>query len=105
MDALTLLEQKVVLLVERLTELKTKNSQLVTENEKLSAENNELRLKSSQLTQEREQLVEQLDTIENSLLQGSRTVEDLNLEKNLTRAVVDDLIKSIDALVENEQQQ
>lgn len=105
MDALTLLEQKVALLVERLTELKTKNSQLFLEIEKIGAENSELKLKNAQLAQENAQLTEQLDAIENSLLQGSKTVEDLSLEKSLTKAVVDDLIKSIDALVENEQQQ
>ncbi len=105
MDALTLLEQKVALLVERLAQLKTKNNQLVAENEKIGVENNELKSKCAQLSQENAQLAEQLDAIENSMLQGSKTVEDLSLEKSLTKAVVDDLIKSIDALVENEQQQ
>jgi len=80
MDLLKVLEEKVAGLVRRIKELEA-------ENVKLSAEN--------------VQLTAKLETMENSMLSDIKRIEELDQEKALTRMVVDDLIKDIDSLVEN----
>lgn len=55
------------------------------------------------LTQENKVLVSRLDSLENSLLKESRTMEDLQQERMLTKKAVDELISSIDKLVEEQQ--
>lgn len=64
--------------------------QLKTENERLAAENT--------------QLVERLMSMEVSVHADVKRVEELDQEKALTKMVVDDLIKSIDSLIESEKQ-
>jgi regulator of replication initiation timing len=71
---LKLLEEKLTCLAELVKEIKTENAKLAEENAQLSAE---------------------LSMLKNSL-------QDSLKEKELTRIVVDDLIKSIDSLVENQ---
>ena len=74
MSTLKLLEEKLTCLAELVRELKTENAKLAEENAQLSAE---------------------LSMLKSSL-------QDTLKEKELTRIVVDDLIKSIDSLVENQ---
>ena len=74
MSMLKLLEEKLTCLAELVKEIKTENAKLAEENAQLSAE---------------------LSMLKNSL-------QDSLKEKELTRIVVDDLIKSIDSLVENQ---
>jgi chromosome segregation ATPase len=104
METLSVLEKKIASLVTLIKDLKTQNNQLQVEKDTLSLECDVLKEQHTKLAQANAHLIEQLDAIESSLLQGTKDVEDLSLEKSLTKAVVDDLIKSIDALVENEQQ-
>ncbi len=59
---------------------------------------------SAQLAQEKIQLVAQLEMLENSLFKGTQNIEELNQERVLTKMVVDELITSIDKLVEQEPQ-
>lgn len=86
MDALGVLEQKIAALIESnktdLTCIK------------------DLRLTVERLQEENKQLKEQLEKLENSLLVRHQSVEELHQEKVLTKMVLDDLIKSIDLLVE-----
>lgn len=79
MDAFKVLEEKVVLLVERVASLKKENESLMKQNE-------ELQLKVAAL--------------EESLLSDTHTLDSLHAEKEVTKMVVDDLIKNIDALIE-----
>lgn len=81
MEALNVLEQKFASLVKLTSELKTENSKLIEEN---------LRLK------------ENVETLEHSLLKNHQNLEELQQEKAMTKMVVDDLLKNIDSLVNNE---
>lgn len=80
-EKLNLLEQKIALLVGALKAQK------------------ELNLK---LTEEKLELLNKFEMLENSLLKGTQSIEELNQERILTKMVVDDLISSIDKLVEGE---
>lgn len=81
MNSLKLLEEKLVSLAELVKELKTENAKLAEENAQLAAK---------------------LSMLQNSLNDDTHRIEELKQEKELTRIVVDDLIKSIDSLVENQ---
>lgn len=74
---LSLLEDKVVQLVELAKNLKAKNDKLVEENAMLK---------------------QQVDRLEMSLVAETKDLEELSQEKVTTKMVVDDLIKSIDLL-------
>jgi uncharacterized coiled-coil DUF342 family protein len=84
MEVLSVLEKKVATLVGVVQELKKENARLYEENNQLSAK---------------------LDMVESSLLVDSEQLDKLNQERVFTKTVVDDLIRSIDLLVENEKQQ
>lgn len=81
METLNTLEKKVVSLIERIRELKAENEHLLNENM---------------------QLLAKLETVEKSMLSETKRSDDLDQEKALTKLMVDDLIKSIDMLVEKE---
>jgi hypothetical protein len=83
MEALHVLEKKIVALVEIAQELK---------------------LEKAKLIEEKAQLQAQLELLEDSLLTDNESIEKLNQEKAITKTVVDDLIRSIDLLVEEKQQ-
>lgn len=91
MDALNMLEQKIAALIE------SKKTDL--------ALIKDLKANVCQLQEENKQLKDQLEKIENSLLVGHQNVEELHQERVLTKMVLDDLIKSIDLLVEQDPQQ
>lgn len=84
MEVLNVLEKKIANLIELIKSLRAERELLVAQNV---------------------QLKEQLDTLENSLLTRNKHVEERSHEIELTKIVVDDLIKSIDLLVEQEQRQ
>lgn len=88
MEVLGVLEKKLADLVELAKRLKDKSEQLQEKN--------------TALAQENVQLHERIETLETSLLNDK---EELYQEKELTKLVVDGLIKSIDSLVENEHSQ
>lgn len=83
MEILTVLEKKVASLIDTIKQLKLQNDQLMAENS---------------------QLAERLLMIETSVHADAKRVEELDQEKALTKLVVDDLIKSIDSLIESEKQ-
>lgn len=94
MEILQALEQKIAQLVALIKELKAANDALTQSNERLMQE-------VTVVSTEKADLQKRIDALENSMLTGSATVEE---EKALTKMVVDDLIKSIDVLIGNEQQ-
>ncbi len=79
---LTLLEEKVVRLVEMVKSLKHANQSLQEENQMLK---------------------HQLMKTESSLVEETRDLEELSQEKMMARLLVDDLIKSIDSLVDQKE--
>lgn len=79
MDAFKVLEEKIVLLVERVAYLKKENETLLQKNDELQAK---------------------VTALEESLLADTRHIDSLHAEKEVTKMVVDDLIKNIDALIE-----
>lgn len=81
MNTLKLLEEKLTVLAELVKELKTENAKIAEENAQLEAK---------------------LLMLQNSLHEDSRRIDELKHEKELTKVVVDDLIKSIDSLVESQ---
>lgn len=95
MDALKIFEEKLTKLAERIKELSAENSQLLEETKELRTEN-------SNLVEENAQLSAKVSLLEKNLMDDSRRIDELKQEKELTKLVVDDLIKSIDSLVENQ---
>jgi hypothetical protein len=82
LETLNRLEKKIGLLIEMVIHEKNANKQLIEENKSLAA---------------------RLESLENSLMKESKTMEELNQERQLTRMAVDELIQSIDRLVEEQQ--
>lgn len=81
LEKLTLLEEKILALVEALRSEKSINAKLL---------------------EEKKELVMKIENIEKSLLKGTKNIEDLNQERLLTKMVVDELISSIDKIIEVE---
>lgn len=52
-----------------------------------------------QVLAEKYSLVQRLEALENSLLKESKSIDELNQERTLTKMVVDELIGTIDKLV------
>lgn len=91
MNLLQSLEKKVVVLVGLVQKLKQENAQL---KEDISGSE-----------KDKKELKKQIDMLESSMLKESnRLQEQLQKEKELTKTVVDDLIRNIDAIVEGENQ-
>jgi predicted nuclease with TOPRIM domain len=98
MEPLKVLEEKISSLITSMTALKKSNETLKNDAIKAKAECKELKAENSKLLQENTQLAAKVSTMEGSLLKGNERIEE-------TKVVVDDLIRSIDALVRNEHQQ
>lgn len=98
MDALRILEEKIISLVVVVQDLKAKNEALKAEVSKESAVKQKLEATNAELVEENSELSAKISIMENSVLKGNERIEE-------TKVVVDDLIRSIDALVGNEHQQ
>lgn len=83
MEVLNVLEKKIASLIEMIKELKAEKALLLDENATLK---------------------EKLEKIESSILLREQNVEERSQEIVLTKMIVDDLIKSIDLLVEEQHQ-
>jgi len=79
---LTLLEEKVVMLVNTVKNLKFENAELKEQNK---------------------QFQEQLKALEGSLVSETKDLEELSQEKIMTKMAVDDLLKSIDELIDQKE--
>lgn len=98
MEPLKLLEEKIASLIVAMSALKKSNETLKSDLAKVKAECKELKSENTKLLQENTTLAGQVSAMEGSLLKGNERIEE-------TKVVVDDLIRSIDALVRNEHQQ
>lgn len=83
METLSILEKKVVSLIDIIKQLKAENARLIEDNA---------------------QLASRLNILQGAVHEDAKRVEELDQEKALTKMVVDDLIKNIDSLVEGEKQ-
>jgi hypothetical protein len=90
MEGLHVLEQKIAALIDSKRNDVTVIVALRAENAKLTTENATLK--------------EQVDKIERSLLSNHQGFESLTQERELTKMVVDDLIKNIDILVDQQKE-
>ncbi len=89
-----------------LQSLEAKIAKLVKLANDLKNDNEQLQKDLSGRTDEVKKLKKQVEMLESSMLsESSRMQEQLTKEKELTKTVVDDLIKNIDAIIESENQQ
>lgn len=80
MNTLAVLENKITALIEKIKELQVDKVRLEKENVRLSSE---------------------FKALEERVLKGTISINELSQEKETTKLVVDDLIKNIDLLIEN----
>ena len=104
MEVLLILEEKVKTLVAMVKNLKDQHGTLQSKYDSLKTEIVELKAENAKLAEGNAQLTFQLNTIESSILKETGHVLELTEERSMTRLVLDDLIKSIDLIVENENQ-
>jgi cell division protein FtsB len=93
---LTLLEEKVIRLVDMVKSLKVSNISLQEKNHSLQSTNQSLEA-------ENQMLKNQLMKTETSLVAETKDLEELSQEKMMTKMILDDLIKSIDSLVDQKE--
>jgi cell shape-determining protein MreC len=105
MESLVVLEKKLYQLLTLVQDFSQKNKDLAHENRSLKQTLEDLRFETARFAEENAQLAAQLKVIEDSLQRENIESNVLQQEKNLAKLVVDDLIKSIDALIERESQQ
>jgi predicted nuclease with TOPRIM domain len=104
MEVLLVLEEKVKTLVAMVKNLNDQHSTLQSKYDSLKTEIVELKAENAKLAEGNAQLTFQLNTVESSILKETGHVLELTEERSITRLVLDDLIKSIDLIVENENQ-
>lgn len=104
MEVVLVLEEKIKALIAVAKDMKEKHDALQSKYDSLKGENAELKAENDKLAEGNAQLTFQLNTVEKSILKETGHVQELTEERSMTRLVLDDLIKSIDSIVENENQ-
>ena len=104
MEVLLVLEEKIKTLVAMIKCLKKQNEALQSKYDSLNEGHEALKAENDKLAESNAQLALQLKTIENTILKETGHVQELTEERSMTRLVLDDLIKSIYSIVENENQ-
>lgn len=111
MEVVKVLEEKVKSLVVLARELKknnmsldTKINKLQNQIEELEKKNKEVKAENSLLAEENTELALKFNTVQGSAQKGAQTIDKLSQEQELAKIVIDDLIKSINTLVEIEKQ-
>lgn len=102
MEVLVALEERIKALVSYAKNLNDQLHILKSENNSLKFESNELKAENATLVESNAQLTIQLNAIKDSMLLETDQVHELKEERLVTRSALDDLIKSIDSIVENE---
>lgn len=100
METLYILEEKIKLLVAVSKDLQKENEAFKKETATLQEENEDLKTENARLAESNAQLSTQLRNIEDSMLKESGHVLELKEEQIMTRSVLDELLKSIDSIVE-----
>jgi uncharacterized coiled-coil DUF342 family protein len=104
MEAVIVLEEKIKALIAMAKETKEKYNALQSKYDSLKAEFAELKTENDMLFEGNAQLTFQLNAIEKSVQKETGHVQELTEERSMTRSALDELIKSIDSIVENENQ-
>jgi chromosome segregation ATPase len=104
MEAINVLEQKIVSLVELVEKLYKHNEAVRLECDALHKEIAELRAENAHFVEENVNLTAKLQDLSFSVQAESKELSELHQEKKYTKQVVDELIKSIESLVEKENQ-
>lgn len=104
MEAVLVLEEKIKALIAMVKLMRIDHDTLQSKHDSLQSENAQLKADNDKLAEGNAQLAFQLNTIEKSMLKETGHVQELTEERSITRLVLDDLIKSIDSIVENENQ-
>jgi hypothetical protein len=105
MKILEVLEDRVKELISMSVELSKKNNFLEKTVETLKLENELFKVENAKLAENNAQLSTQVNALDAALEKENRQTHNLSEEKSLAKLVVDDLIKSIDALIERENTQ
>ncbi|HSC24842.1 MAG TPA: hypothetical protein VLB80_01325 [Candidatus Babeliales bacterium] len=104
MEVALILEERIKTLIAIMKDIKGQYTILQSKYDLLISENVQLKAENDELTRGNAQLNFQLNTIEQSVLKETDHVQELTEERSITLLVLDDLIKSIDSIVENENQ-
>jgi len=104
MEMLSVLEQKILSLVEKLHIYRNENGQLRLQKELLQKEIGDLKAEIIQLTDENMQLTTKVQSFLDTNSADNKKIHDLCQEKEDAKRFVDDLIRSIESLVEQENQ-
>ena len=97
MEALRILEEKITSLVTVVRDYKAKNDALKADYKQAQAQVKEAKAENAALVEENAQLLAKINMLETSVLKGNEHMEE-------TKVAMDDLIRSIDALVGSERQ-
>jgi len=98
------LEEKIKTLIAMAKSSKEQHAAVQSKYDSLKADYAELKAENDMLFEGNAQLTFQLNAIEKSIQKETGHVQELTEERSMTRSVLDDLIKSIDSIVENENQ-
>lgn len=104
MEVVLILEEKIKTLVAKIKQAKEQHDALQLKYDVLRNELAELKAENDMLSESNAQLTFQLNAIEKSVQKETVHVQELTEERSMTRSALDDLIKSIDLIVENENQ-
>jgi len=104
MEVMLILEEKINTLIAKVKQAKEQYNALQSKYDLLKNEFAELKAENDMLSEANAQLTFQLNTIEKSVQKETVHVQELTEERSMTRSALDDLIKSIDLIVENENQ-
>lgn len=104
MEVVLILEEKIKALIATVKKIKKDLDDLQSKYDLLQSENAQLKAENDKLIEGNAQLTFHLNTVEKSILKETGHVAELTEERSVTRLILDDLIKSIDSIVENENQ-
>ena len=105
MKILEVLEDRVNKLINMVIELTKKNKSLEKNIDLLKEDIAIVKAENVKFAEDNADLITQLKSLELSAQKENKQLHDLSEEKSLAKLVVDDLIKSIDALIERENEQ
>lgn len=105
MKILEVLEDRVNKLINMAIELTKKNKSLEKNIDLLKEDIAIVKAENVKFAEDNADLITQLKSLELSAQKENKQLHDLSEEKSLAKLVVDDLIKSIDALIERENEQ
>lgn len=105
MKILEVLEDRVNKLITMSVDFAKKNNSLEKDLDLVKEELAIVKAENVKFAEDNAELITQLKSLELTAQKENKQLHDLSEEKSLAKLVVDDLIKSIDALIERENEQ